>query len=75
MSWNYFHGQHLPCSTLEDSAGAFDADFVETPIKAVAEDLNAYTVYIRNGSGNLAFANIRMTYANPYWSYLQLVWI
>ncbi|KAG2693913.1 hypothetical protein I3843_08G112600 [Carya illinoinensis] len=34
-------------------------DFRETPIKAVAEDLNGYTVYIGNGSGDLASVDMR----------------
>ncbi|KAG4185659.1 hypothetical protein ERO13_A09G246200v2 [Gossypium hirsutum] len=34
-------------------------DFRETPIKAVAEDLDGHTVYIGNGSGDLASVDIR----------------
>lgn len=34
-------------------------DFRETPIKAVAEDLDGNTVYIGNGSGDLASLDIR----------------
>ncbi|GAV68237.1 WD40 domain-containing protein [Cephalotus follicularis] len=34
-------------------------DFRETPIKAVAEDLDGYTIYIGNGSGDLASVDIR----------------
>lgn len=34
-------------------------DFRETPIKAVAEDLDGYTVYIGNGSGDLASVDMR----------------
>ncbi|KAE8057309.1 hypothetical protein FH972_014010 [Carpinus fangiana] len=34
-------------------------DFRETPIKAVAEDLDGYTVYIGNGSGDLASFDMR----------------
>ena len=34
-------------------------DFRETPIKAVAEDLDGYTVYCGNGSGDLASIDIR----------------
>ncbi|KAB1217322.1 WD repeat-containing protein 74 [Morella rubra] len=34
-------------------------DFRETPIKAVAQDLNGYTVYIGNGSGDLASVDMR----------------
>lgn len=29
-------------------------DFRETPIKAVAEDIDGQTIYIGNGSGDLA---------------------
>ncbi|XP_022852301.1 WD repeat-containing protein 74 isoform X1 [Olea europaea var. sylvestris] len=34
-------------------------DFRETPIKAVVEDLDGHTVYIGNGSGDLASVDIR----------------
>jgi hypothetical protein len=34
-------------------------DFRETPIKSVAEDLDGYTVYIGNGSGDLASVDMR----------------
>ncbi|KAE8056654.1 hypothetical protein FH972_013402 [Carpinus fangiana] len=34
-------------------------DFRETPIKAIAEDLDGYTVYIGNGSGDLASVDMR----------------
>lgn len=34
-------------------------DFWETPIKAVAEDLDGNTIYIGNGSGDLASVDIR----------------
>ncbi|KAK3043298.1 hypothetical protein RJ639_002541 [Escallonia herrerae] len=34
-------------------------DFRETPIKAVAEDLDGNTVYVGNGSGDLASVDIR----------------
>ncbi|XVE56625.1 hypothetical protein DITRI_Ditri04bG0025700 [Diplodiscus trichospermus] len=34
-------------------------DFRETPIKAVAEDLDGHTIYVGNGSGDLASVDIR----------------
>ncbi|KAJ9707228.1 hypothetical protein PVL29_002289 [Vitis rotundifolia] len=34
-------------------------DFRETPIKAVAEDQDGYTIYIGNGSGDLASVDMR----------------
>ncbi|KAF8008638.1 hypothetical protein BT93_K2335 [Corymbia citriodora subsp. variegata] len=34
-------------------------DFRETPIKAVTEDLDGYTVYVGNGSGDLASFDMR----------------
>lgn len=34
-------------------------DFRETPIKAVAEDIDGNTVYVGNGSGDLASVDIR----------------
>lgn len=34
-------------------------DFRETPIKAVAEDLDGHKIYIGNGSGDLAAIDIR----------------
>ncbi|XP_028793841.1 WD repeat-containing protein 74 [Neltuma alba] len=34
-------------------------DFRETPIKAVAEDIDGYSIYIGNGSGDLASVDIR----------------
>ncbi|XWS51378.1 hypothetical protein CRYUN_Cryun12cG0171500 [Craigia yunnanensis] len=34
-------------------------DFRETPIKAVTEDLDGHTIYIGNGSGDLASVDIR----------------
>lgn len=34
-------------------------DFRETPIKAVTEDLDGNTIYIGNGSGDLASVDIR----------------
>lgn len=34
-------------------------DFRETPIKAVAEDVDGHTIYIGNGSGDLASIDIR----------------
>ncbi|XP_004297545.1 PREDICTED: WD repeat-containing protein 74 [Fragaria vesca subsp. vesca] len=34
-------------------------NFRETPIKAVAEDLDGYTIYIGNGSGDLASVDLR----------------
>ncbi|XP_062091935.1 uncharacterized protein LOC133797864 [Humulus lupulus] len=34
-------------------------DFRETPIKAVAEDLDGHTIYIGNGSGDLASVDMR----------------
>lgn len=34
-------------------------DFRETPIKAVAEDIDGYSVFIGNGSGDLASVDIR----------------
>ncbi|KAF3436842.1 hypothetical protein FNV43_RR19595 [Rhamnella rubrinervis] len=34
-------------------------DFRETPIKAVAEDLDGYTIYLGNGSGDLAAVDMR----------------
>lgn len=34
-------------------------DFRETPIKAVAEDLEGHKIYIGNGSGDLAAIDIR----------------
>ncbi|KAK7848310.1 hypothetical protein CFP56_005201, partial [Quercus suber] len=34
-------------------------DFWETPIKAIAEDLNGYTVYVGNGCGDLASVDMR----------------
>lgn len=34
-------------------------DFRETPIKAVAEDLDGYTIYCGNGSGDLSSIDIR----------------
>ncbi|PRQ17031.1 putative transcription factor WD40-like family [Rosa chinensis] len=34
-------------------------NFRETPIKAVAEDLDGYTIYIGNGSGDLASVDMR----------------
>ncbi|XP_057438943.1 LOW QUALITY PROTEIN: uncharacterized protein LOC130730832 [Lotus japonicus] len=34
-------------------------DFRETPIKALAEDIDGYTVYIGNGSGDMASVDIR----------------
>lgn len=34
-------------------------DFRETPIKAVAEDLDGWTVYVGNGSGDLASFDMR----------------
>ena len=34
-------------------------DFRETPIKAVAEDSDGYTIYCGNGSGDLSSIDIR----------------
>lgn len=34
-------------------------DFRETTIKAVATDLDGYTIYVGNGSGDLASVDIR----------------
>lgn len=34
-------------------------DFRETPIKAVSADLDGHTIYIGNGSGDLASVDIR----------------
>ncbi|KAI3420611.1 uncharacterized protein J3R85_012697 [Psidium guajava] len=34
-------------------------DFRETPVKAVTEDLDGYTVYVGNGSGDLASFDMR----------------
>lgn len=34
-------------------------DFRETPIKAVTEDIDGHTIYIGNGSGDLASVDIR----------------
>ncbi|RWW21015.1 hypothetical protein BHE74_00008917, partial [Ensete ventricosum] len=34
-------------------------DFRESPIKAVCEDLDGYTVYVGNGSGDLASFDMR----------------
>ena len=34
-------------------------DFRETPIKAVAEDLDGCTVYVGNGTGDLSAFDIR----------------
>lgn len=34
-------------------------DFRETPIKAVAEDLDGHTIYVGNGSGDMASFDIR----------------
>ncbi|KAK4268007.1 hypothetical protein QN277_024715 [Acacia crassicarpa] len=34
-------------------------DFRETPIKAVAEDIDGYSIYVGNGSGDLASVDIR----------------
>ncbi|KAI4353078.1 hypothetical protein L6164_002052 [Bauhinia variegata] len=34
-------------------------DFRETPIKAVAEDIDGYSIYIGNGSGDLATVDVR----------------
>ncbi|KAK7330063.1 hypothetical protein VNO77_24248 [Canavalia gladiata] len=34
-------------------------DFRETPIKALAEDLDGYSIYIGNGSGDMASVDIR----------------
>lgn len=37
-------------------------DFRETPIKAVAEDIDGHTIYIGNGSGDMASVDIRTGY-------------
>lgn len=34
-------------------------DFRETPIKAIAEDPDSFTIYIGNGAGDLASVDIR----------------
>lgn len=43
-------------------------DFREAPIRAVAEDLDGWTVYVGNGSGDLASFDMRtgMTYDSMY---------
>ncbi|KAF3455769.1 hypothetical protein FNV43_RR00411 [Rhamnella rubrinervis] len=39
-------------------------DFWETPIKAVAEDLDGYTIYLGNGFGDLAAVDMRTDTSN-----------
>ena len=34
-------------------------DFRETPIKALAEDIDGYSIYVGNGSGDMASVDIR----------------
>lgn len=41
-------------------------DFRETPIKAVAEDIDGYSIYIGNGSGDMASVDIRTGIPQSY---------
>lgn len=47
-------------------------DFRETPIKAVAEDVDGHTIYIGNGSGDLASIDIRTGKWLSHYSYCCL---
>lgn len=41
-------------------------DFRETPIKALAEDIDGYSIYVGNGSGDLASVDIRTGICNAF---------
>ncbi|KAF3635761.1 putative calcium-dependent protein kinase 3-like [Capsicum annuum] len=58
-----WRSSQLPCVRLYDISAqrrpVVSFDFRETPIKAVAEDVDGHTIYVGNGSGDLASFDIR----------------